>query len=231
MLVQIPRLLDDNQVRVARARLDAADAPWVDGRATAGHQGARVKHNRQIAEGSPLARELGDVILAALERHPLFISAALPSRVYPPLFNRYEPGMQFGSHVDGAVRLLPRAAAGADKIRTDLSATLFLTDPEDYDGGELLIDDTYGMQSVKLAAGDLVLYPASSLHRVEPVTRGVRVASFFWIQSMIRDDACRALLFDLDRSIQRLAARVAEDPALVTLTGVYHNLLRQWAEV
>jgi PKHD-type hydroxylase len=228
MLVQIPKLLNEDELRALRARLDAAEAPWVDGRETAGHQGARVKQNQQIAENSPLARELGDTILSLLERHPLFISAALPSRVYPPLFNRYEAGMRFGGHVDGAVRLLPHSG---EKIRTDLSATLFLSDPSSYDGGELLIDDTYGTQAVKLGAGDLVLYPASSLHRVEPVTRGVRVASFFWVQSMVRDDGQRALLFDLDRSIQRLSARVADDPALVVLTGVYHNLLRQWAEV
>ncbi len=228
MLVQILKLLSDEQVRFVRAKLDASDAPWVDGRATAGHQGARVKHNQQIAESSALSRELGDIILAALERHPLFISAVLPQRVYPPLFNRYEGGMQFGSHVDGAVRLLPGTG---EKIRTDVSATLFLSAPDSYDGGELLIEDTYGTHSVKLGPGDLIVYPASSLHRVAPVTRGVRVASFFWAQSMVRDDAQRALLFDLDRSIQRLSVRVADDPALVDLTGVYHNLLRQWADV
>jgi len=227
MLVQIPKLLNEDQVRTLRARLDAADAPWIDGRATAGHQGARVKHNRQLAEDTALNRELGDIVLAALERHPLFISATLPQRVYPPLFNRYEGGEHFGSHVDGAVRLLPGSAA---KIRTDVSGTLFLADPAGYDGGELIIEDTYGTHAVKLAAGDLVLYPASSLHRVAPVTRGARVAAFFWVQSMVRDDTQRAILFDLDRAIQRLSARV-QDPALVELTGVYHNLLRQWADV
>lgn len=228
MLVQIPKLLDTDQVEAIRSKLDADDAPWVDGRATAGHQGARVKDNRQIDERSPLARALGDIVLAALERHPLFISATLPQRVYPPMFNAYEGGMQFGSHVDGAVRLLP---GSGEKIRTDVSATLFLSAPESYDGGELLIEDTYGTHSVKLGAGDLVLYPASSLHRVAPVTRGKRIASFFWVQSMVRDDTQRAILYDLDRSIQRLNARVADDPAMVDLVGVYHNLLRQWAQV
>jgi PKHD-type hydroxylase len=227
MLVQIPKLLTAEQVRAMRAKLDASDALWVDGRATAGYQGARVKQNRQIAEGSALARELGDIVVAALERNPLFISAVLPQRVYPPLFNRYEEGMQFGNHVDGALRLLP----GGARIRTDVSATLFLAGPEEYDGGELVIEDTYGTHSVKLAAGDAIVYPASSLHRVAPVTRGARVAGFFWAQSMVRDDARRALLFDLDRSIQRLNARVADDPAMIDLAGVYHNLLRQWAEV
>lgn len=228
MLLQIPQLLSEQQVRLLRARLDAADAPWVDGRATAGYQGAAVKHNQQIAEQSTLGRELGDIVLTALERNPLFISAALPQRVYPPLFNRYEGGMAFGNHVDGAIRLLPGTG---EKIRTDLSATLFLAPPDSYDGGELLIEDTYGTHAVKLAAGDAVLYPASSLHRVEPVTRGARIASFFWVQSMVRDDARRAMLFDLDRAIQRLNTRVADDPAMVDLVGIYHNLLRQWADV
>jgi PKHD-type hydroxylase len=228
MLVQIPKLLNADQVQAIRAKLDAADAPWIDGRATAGHQGARVKDNRQIDESSPVARALGDMILAALERHPLFISAALPQRVYPPLFNSYEGGMQFGSHVDGAVRLLPDSG---EKIRTDISATLFLSAPESYDGGELSIEDTYGTHAVKLGAGDLVLYPASSLHRVAPVTRGKRIAAFFWVQSMVRGDTQRAILYDLDRSIQRLNARVADEPAMVDLVGVYHNLLRQWTEV
>ncbi|HEX3897134.1 MAG TPA: Fe2+-dependent dioxygenase [Rudaea sp.] len=228
MLVQIPKLLNADHVQAIRAKLDAADAPWIDGRATAGHQGARVKDNRQIDESSPVARALGDMILAALERHPLFISAALPQRVYPPMFNSYEGGMQFGSHVDGAVRLLPDSG---EKIRTDISATLFLSAPESYDGGELSIEDTYGTHAVKLGAGDLVLYPASSLHRVAPVTRGKRIAGFFWVQSMVRDDTQRAILYDLDRSIQRLNARVADEPAMVDLVGVYHNLLRQWTEV
>jgi PKHD-type hydroxylase len=228
MLVQIPQLLDAATVRQLRAQLDAADAPWVDGRASAGHTGAPVKHNQQMDERAALTQTLADHVLAALERNALFISAALPQRVYPPLFNRYATGMSFGAHVDGAVRLLP---GSGQKIRTDLSATLFLSAPEDYDGGELQIEDTYGLHSIKLAAGDLVLYPASSLHRVTPVTRGTRIASFFWIQSMLRDDAQRALLFDMDRAIQRLLASGAEHAACIALTSVYHNLLRQWAEV
>jgi PKHD-type hydroxylase len=227
MLIHIPQVLNDEQVRFVRARLDAAGDAWVDGRATAGHQGARVKRNQQINEASPVAQELGDLILAALERHPLFISATLPSIVYPPLFNRYEEGMQFRNHVDGAVRLLPGTGR---KIRTDVSATLFLASPDEYDGGELLIDDTYGAQSVKLPAGDMIVYPATSLHRVNPVTRGARLASFFWVQSMVRDDGDRALLFDLDSAIQRLNASGADEPARIQLTGCYHNLLRKWAE-
>lgn len=225
MIVQIPDVLSRDQVRHARQRLLAAD--WVSGLATAGHQGARVKNNRQIAEGSPLALELGDMVLIALEKHPLFISAALPARVYPPMFNRYEGGEAFGTHVDNALRLIP---GSADRLRTDISATLFLADPEDYDGGELLIEDTYGAHAVKLPAGHLVLYPSTSLHRVEPVTRGARLACFFWIQSMVRDAAQRALLLDMDTSIQRLAQTEADEAARVQLTGCYHNLLRMWAQ-
>lgn len=228
MLVHIPALLTSEHVACLRQRLQAADAPWVDGRVTAGHQGIHVKQNQQIAEGSPLAVELGHVVLAALERHPLFISAALPKRIYPPMFNRYEGGMHFGSHVDGAIRLLP---GSADKVRTDLSATLFLASPESYDGGELMVEDTYGTQTIKLAAGDMILYPASSLHRVNPVTRGTRLACFFWVQSMLRDDGQRSLLFDLDNAIRRLAATRADEAARVALTGVYHNLLRMWSDV
>ncbi|WP_276967379.1 Fe2+-dependent dioxygenase [Metallibacterium scheffleri] len=227
MLLQIPNMLTAAQVAALRVRLETADAPWVDGRATAGHTGAPVKFNQQIDERAAMARELGDVVLAALERNPLFISAALPQRVYPPLFNRYGVGMSFGAHVDGSVRLLP---GSGQKIRTDLSATLFLSAPEDYDNGELQIEDTCGLQRIRLAAGDMVLYPASSLHRVTEVTRGTRMACFFWIQSMVRDDGRRTLLFDLDRAIQRLLATGADQTACVGLTGVYHNLLRQWAE-
>jgi PKHD-type hydroxylase len=228
MLVQVPKVLDGGQLQRLRQSLaDAGDA-WVDGRATAGHQGAQVKRNLQIGEDSPLARELGGVILAALEKNPLFISAALPNRVYPPMFNRYEDGMQFGNHVDGAVRLLPGTGI---KLRTDLSATLFISAPQDYDGGELLIEDTSGVQKVKLPAGDMLLYPATSLHRVTPVTRGARLASFFWVQSMVRDDAKRALLFDLDMAIIRLTREQAGEEALVALTGCYHNLLRLWTDV
>jgi PKHD-type hydroxylase len=228
MLAHIPNLLDAEQLAHFRRELDADHAPWVDGRVTAGHQGIHVKQNQQIAEGSALAVELGNIVLAALERHPLFISAALPNRVYPPMFNRYQGGMHFGSHVDGAIRLLPGTG---QKIRTDLSATLFLAPPESYDGGELLVEDTYGTQTVKLPAGHLILYPASSLHRVNPVTRGTRLASFFWVQSMVRDDGQRTVLFDLDNAIQRLAATGADEGARVQLTGTYHNLLRMWTEL
>jgi PKHD-type hydroxylase len=228
MLVHVPALLNGEQLEFFRGRLDADDAPWTDGRVTAGHQGVHVKQNQQIAEGSALALELGDRVLAALERHPLFISSTLPNRVYPPMFNRYQGGMHFGSHVDGSVRLIP---GNGMKFRTDVSATLFLAPPESYDGGELLIEDTYGTQSVKLAAGDMVVYPASSRHRVTAVTRGARLACFFWVQSMVRDDGQRALLFDLDNAIQRLTATNADESARVHLTGCYHNLLRMWSEV
>jgi len=217
MLLRIPQVLDERQTGLVRARLEAAGGAWVDGRVTAGHQGAQVKRNRQIAEDSPVAREVGDVILAAV----------LPNRVYPPMFNRYEGGEHFGSHVDNAVRLIPGTAA---KIRTDVSATLFLNAPGDYDGGELLVEDVYGTHSVKLPAGDLVVYPGTSLHRVNPVTRGARLASFFWVQSLVRDDAQRALLYDLDVAIQRLGSAAPGETALVTLTGCYHNLLRMWSE-
>ncbi len=226
MMIQIPGVLTPEQVRHARARLDEAE--WVDGLATAGHQGARVKRNRQVAEGSAAALELGDLILAALERNALFISAALPARVYPPMFNRYEGGETFGTHVDNAVRLIP---GSAHKLRTDLSATLFLAEPDEYDGGELLVEDTYGVHSVKLPAGDMVLYPAGSLHRVEPVTRGARLASFLWLQSMVGDEGRRGLLFDLDTAIQRLGQTGADEGALLQLTHSYHNLLRMWARV
>lgn len=226
MIVQIPAVLTPEQVQAARHALDRA--PWIDGLATAGHQGAQVKRNRQLAEGSSLARELGDIVLAALERHPLFISAALPAEVYPPMFNRYEGGETFGAHVDNAVRLVPGSGR---KLRTDISATLFLTEPDSYDGGELLIEDTYGAHSVKLPAGDLVLYPSTSLHRVEPVTRGARLASFFWVQSMVADEGERSLLFDLDTAIQRLNQTGADEAARLQLTGCYHNLLRRWIKV
>ncbi|HUB91753.1 MAG TPA: Fe2+-dependent dioxygenase [Dyella sp.] len=228
MLVHIPTLLTTDQVAHFRQRLDAADAPWLDGRVTAGHQGIHVKQNQQLAEGSPLAIELGNIVLATLERHPLFISAALPNRIYPPMFNRYQGGMHFGSHVDGSIRLLPGTG---QKIRTDLSATLFLAPPDSYDGGDLLIEDTYGTQTVKLSAGDMILYPASSLHRVNPVTRGTRLACFFWVQSMVRDDGQRTMLFDMDNAIQRLTATNADEAARVRLTGVYHNLLRTWSDL
>ena len=226
MLLQIPQVLTPEQVARARGMLETA--AWVDGKVTAGFQSALAKHNQQLPEDSREARELGAVITAALGSNLLFLSAALPAHVFPPLFNRYEGGEAFGDHVDNAIR----QSRGGQRIRTDLSATLFLSDPGDYDGGELVVEDTYGLHSVKLEAGDLVLYPASSLHRVEPVTRGARVASFFWVQSMVRGDAQRTLLFDMDLAIQRLGQAVGQqDPSVVSLTGSYHNLLRMWAEV
>jgi PKHD-type hydroxylase len=200
----------------------------VDGRVTAGYQSARAKNNQQIPEGHPTAQKLGDVILGALQRNLLFVSAALPLRVFPPLFNRYQAGESFGNHVDNAVRQIPGTP---HRLRTDLSATLFFADPHDYDGGELVVEDLYGVHQVKLPAGDLILYPATSLHHVRPVTRGSRLASFFWIQSMVRDDSERTLLFDLDRGIQSIASERADHPAALQLTNVYHNLLRRWADL
>ena len=231
MLITIPNVLSPEQVTTARQKLAAAD--WVDGRVTAGYQAQEVKRNAQIPEGSPASKELGETILGALARSPLFMSAALPLRVFPPMFNSYSGGGTFGTHVDTAIRTF---ASTGQRIRTDLSATLFLTSPDEYDGGELIVEDTYGEKSVKLEPGSMVLYPATSLHRVEPVTRGNRISSFFWIQSMIRQDAHRTLLFQLDESIQRLArSDQAHEPEVkkssVQLTGVYHNLLRQWAEM
>lgn len=225
MMLHVPNVLTAEQV--AHCREVFASAPWEDGRATAGHQSAQVKKNLQLPEGSPAARELGDLVLGALEKSPLFISAVLPQRVYPPLFNRYEAGMDFGSHVDNAIRAIPGTPL---RLRTDVSATLFLSDPESYDGGELVVEDTYGSHAVKLPAGDLILYPATSLHHVTPVTRGVRLASFFWVQSMVRDVSQRALLFDLDTAIMQLNRELPASPTRVMLTGVYHNLLRQWSE-
>jgi PKHD-type hydroxylase len=226
MLLQIPNVLTKAQVRDARALLDAAE--WVDGRVTAGHQSARAKDNEQVPEQHPAAREVGELIVNALARNPLFRSAALPLHVFPPLFNRYAGGQSFGAHVDNAVR---QVSGTAHQLRTDLSATLFLSEPAEYDGGELVIDDTFGVQSVKLEAGNMILYPASSLHHVRPVTRGARVSSFFWIQSMVRDDGERTLLFDLDLAIQRLAGDSPDHPSALQLTGVYHNLLRRWANI
>jgi PKHD-type hydroxylase len=226
MLLHIPEVLTAEQV--ARCRRVLEGAGWVDGRVTAGPQSARAKDNMQLPEGHPAARELGDLILAALERNPLFMAAALPSKVFPPLFNRYEGGQSFGNHVDNAVR---QVTGTPHRVRTDLSVTLFLAAPEEYDGGELLVEDTYGVHGVKLPAGDSILYPASSLHRVNPVTRGARLASFFWVQSMVRDDGERALLFDLDAAIQRLVQDAPDHPSAAPLTSVYHNLLRRWADV
>jgi PKHD-type hydroxylase len=226
MLLHIPDILTADAVLNARRVLDEAD--WIDGRVTAGHQSARAKDNLQLPEDCPAARQIGEVILAALQRNPLFISAALPYRVFPPLFNRYEGGQSFGNHVDNAIRHI---TGTGHRIRTDLSATLFFTGPDEYEGGELVVEDTYGVHAVKLPAGHLVLYPSTSLHHVRPITRGARVASFFWIQSMVRDDGQRTLLFDLDTAIQRVTQDVAGQTAAVQLTGVYHNLLRRWAEV
>jgi len=226
MLLQIPQVLTAEQVAFFRDRLEADAAPWVDGRATAGYQGAPVKYNQQLDQYSALARELGDTVLGALETHPIFISAALPNKVYAPLFNRYGVGMTFGSHVDGAIRLMPNGA----RVRTDLSATLFLSSPDEYDGGELVVEDTHGARAVKLNAGDMVLYPAKSLHHVTPVTRGVRLGCFFWAQSLIRSDSQRSLLYDLDNAIQRLNHTDADEGARRTLVNCYHNLLREWSE-
>jgi PKHD-type hydroxylase len=222
MVVKIPSVLNAEQLAQARDAL--ATAEWTDGRATAGHQSARAKNNMQLPENSPVARKLGETIVAALERHPLFLAAALPHKIFPPLFNRYEGGQNFGSHVDNAVRQVPGTPF---RVRTDLSATLFLSDPSSYDGGELCIEDAHGVQNIKLPAGDMILYPAGSLHHVKPVTRGARLASFFWLQSMVRADHRRTILLDLDLAIQSLK----DHPSAVPLTGVYHNLLREWAEI
>lgn len=226
MLLAIPDLLTAEQVLQARQILDSAQ--WIDGRVTAGHQSSRTKDNLQLPENHPAAAQLGEMILEALGQNALFISAALPQRVFPPLFNRYQGGQSFGTHVDNSIRQI---TGTPHRIRTDLSATLFFANPDEYDGGELIVEDTYGTHSVKLPAGHMILYPATSLHNVRPITRGARVASFFWIQSMVRDDGQRALLFDLDMAIQRLNRDVPDHPSAVQFTGVYHNLLRQWAEV
>jgi PKHD-type hydroxylase len=226
MMLHIPNVFTATQVCTARQALDAAD--WIDGRVTAGHQSALAKNNEQLPETSPVARELGQVVIEALERNATFVSAALPAKIFPPLFNRYSVNQGFGMHVDNAVRQVRQTG---QLVRTDISATLFLSDPEEYDGGELIIDDTYGAHSVKLPAGHLVLYPASSLHRVNAITRGARIASFFWIQSMVREDAQRSLLFDLDSAIRRLHVQSIHQDVSVQLTGVYHNLLRRWTEV
>ncbi len=228
MLIVVPEVFSKPEVRDLRAQLDAAD--WIDGRVTAGHQSAQTKRNSQIPEDHPVAREVGERILGALGRHPLFRSAALPLKVFPPLFNRYAGGQTFGTHVDNSVRT---HAASGGRIRTDLSCTLFFSEPAEYEGGELVVEDTFGSKSVKLPAGDMILYPATSLHHVTPVTGGARVASFFWLQSMVRQDAQRTLLFELDTAIQRLATAGdgSVQQSAVQLTGVYHNLLRQWAEL
>lgn len=226
MMIAIPELLDPAAVARVRAIIDAAE--WVDGNVTSGHQSALAKKNEQLPEGSAAAKEAGGLVLEALGRSPLFFAAALPLKVFPPLFNRYGEGQTFGTHVDNAIRI----QRGTEfRIRSDLSMTVFLEDPAAYDGGELVVEDHFGVQRVKLPAGHAVLYPSSSLHHVTPVTRGVRVASFFWLQSMIRDDGNRRILFDLDQSVQRLTGQLGGgDRSVIELTGVYHNLLRSWAE-
>lgn len=227
MLVKVEAVLSKDEVAHCRSVLEGTQ--WVDGKITAGAQSALAKHNLQVPEDAPQARALGEIVLRALGRSQGFNSAAVPFRVFPPLFNRYDVGMKFGAHVDNAIRFI----SGPNiRVRTDLSATLFLTGPEDYDGGELVIEDTYGTQSVKFAAGDMVLYPATSLHRVEEITRGSRWASFFWIQSMVKDDGARTLLYQLDQSIIKTRAELGDKhEAVLGLTAVYHNLLRKWAEV
>jgi len=227
MMLHVPGVLTPAQVAALRAQIDTAR--WEDGNATSGAQSALAKINRQLPEDSDAARKAGAAIRDALTKNPLFMSASLPHTVFPPLFNRYGQGHGFGDHIDNALRFQRDQNV---RIRTDLSATLFLSEPSEYEGGELVVEDTYGVHEVKLPAGDLILYPASSQHRVEPVTDGERVASFFWIQSLIRDDARRALLFDMDLAIQNLARTAGQDaPAIVSLTGAYHNLLRMWAEL
>ena len=227
MILHVPHVLTAEQVTHCRDVME--QAMWVDGRVTAGYQSSEVKDNRQLPEDSKEAHELGDLIVAALERHPMFISAALPLRVFPPLFNRYDPGMSFGSHLDNSIRQITGTPY---RVRTDLAVTLFLSQPDEYDGGELVVDDLYGAHTVKLPAGDMVLYPASSLHHVTPITRGTRFASFFWIQSMVRDDGHRTLLFDLDMAINQVSRALSNlHPAVVSLTNCYHNLLRRYADV
>jgi PKHD-type hydroxylase len=226
MLRVIPNVLDEREIALCRERLSRA--PWGDGRATAGHQSAKVKENLQLPQDCAEARELGELVLRALERNPLFVSATLPAQIYPPLFNRYDAGMSFGAHVDNAIRPIPGTGR---RVRTDVSATLFLSSPSDYDGGEMIIEDTYGAQGIRLPAGDLVVYPATSRHRIAPITRGSRLAAFFWVQSLVRADEDRALLFDLDRSIVELGSVLPNHPALLRLTAIYHNLIRKTGEL
>jgi len=226
MLVPVSAVLTAQELQTVRARLGGA--AWADGRLTAGFRSAQVKTNLQVPQADAAAQEASGLIITALERNDTFVSATLPHHVYPPLFNRYTPGMGFGAHTDNAVRQIPGTP---HRLRTDIAATLFLSAPDEYDGGELVIDDLYGTHSVKLAAGDMVVYPASSLHRVQPVTRGARDAAFFWIQSMVRDDGARALLYELDLSIRELTAQGAAAGSLLRLTGCYHNLIRRWAEL
>jgi len=229
MLLHVKEVLNADELREARAILKRA--AWGDGRVTAGVQSAQMKNNEQLPQDGADTQALQRIVLGGLNRHAVFFSAALPKRVFPPLFNRYGGASNsFGSHVDNAVRFIP--GTQGERVRTDVSCTLFLNEPDDYDGGELIVDDTFGAQRIKLPAGDMVLYPGTSVHRVEPVTRGHRIASFFWLESMVRSDEARRLLFDMDSHLMRLRASVGEtDPAVIGLTGTYHNLLRMWAEV
>lgn len=224
MLLKIPKLLSKEQVKAVKEELLKAD--WADGNITAGYQSSQAKNNLQLPDNCPVARQLGDIVLGALGQNNLFMAAALPAKIFPPLFNCYQGGQAFGTHVDNAIRQVPGTPV---KIRTDISMTLFISEPEEYEGGELTIEDTYGSQRVKLAAGDMVLYPSTSLHRVTPVTKGRRLASFFWLQSMVASDEKRSILFDMDMAIQSLRQHVNDSAEIVQLTGVYHNLLRQWA--
>jgi PKHD-type hydroxylase len=228
MLVHIPNVLIPDQILAIRQALDAAS--WTDGKATAGTQAAQVKRNRQLASGSELAVQLGTQISEALLAHPMFMSAVLPAKLTTPLFNRYEGGEHYGNHVDSAFQNDPRPG-GAGRIRSDVSTTVFLCDLDEYDGGELIVEDSYGAHEVKLAAGDAIVYPSSSLHRVEPVTRGTRLASFLWTQSMVRDQARRSMLFNLDMTILRLRQQHGDTDEVVALTAHYHNLLRMWSEL
>jgi PKHD-type hydroxylase len=225
MLLHIPEVLSKEQVAGMRRAME--DAEWTDGRQTVGPQGAKVKRNLQLPDASPLRRELGDLVVSALARHPLYHAAALPLRTLSPRFNRYEGGGEYGFHIDGAVM----ATGDRDvQVRSDISCTLFLSEPEEYEGGELIVSDTYGEHEVKLPAGDAIVYPSSSLHKVTPVTRGARIASFFWVQSLVRDDSARRMLLELDTAIRNLSASGADQASILQLTGVYHNLLRRWAE-
>jgi PKHD-type hydroxylase len=229
MLLHVPEVLGKSEVADFRNKLDAA--AWTDGKETVGAQGARVKRNLQLPDASPLREELGQRVLCALAANPLYFAAALPLRTLPPRFNRYAGGGTYGFHVDGSVMAVRATNAGdVEQLRSDIACTLFLSEPEDYDGGELVVNDTYGEHEVKLPAGDLIVYPANSLHKVQPVTRGARVACFFWVQSMVRDETCRRMLFDMDVAIQTLTAQGADADAVLTLTSAYHNLLRRWAE-
>lgn len=230
MITHIPNVLTKEEIKIVRQRLDASD--WIDGKTTAGPQAAKTKNNQQLSTSDPVAIDLGKSIVSALNVNPLFITAALPKNILPPMFNRYSGGETFGTHIDNSIRYIPGTNT---PIRTDLSATLFFSDPDEYEGGVLTIEDTFGTQEVKLPAGDLILYPSTSLHHVSPVSSGTRTSSFFWIQSMIRDNTQRGLLFDLDCSIQRLSQELPDNPTVdqtsVQLTGIYHNLIRQWAEI